>query len=256
MYPILIQIGSVTLYSFGLLVAFAFLAGTFWAMKRAESAGESGDSYLQAVFWIVLSGFIGARLLYAAYFPGIYLEEPLKILTDRGGFVWYGGLISAIVVSLVYVKIKKISLARFGDIMIVPAALGLAIGRIGCFVSGCCYGKPTELPWGVQFPHYHETYPMFVHPTQLYESAALFLFTLILWKMEKRFRMPGQTTCLFFIGYGLIRFIIEYFRGDGVYWIGHLLTASQLFSLIGIAGGLLAMIFLARRSGYRLKPIA
>ena len=102
------------------------------------------------------------------------------------GLVWYGGLIAALVTAIWFVRCKKLSLAQFGDILVIPAGFGLAIGRIGCFLSGCCYGRPTHMPWGVQFPPGHETYPSYVHPTQLYESFSLVLFTLFLVWFEQK----------------------------------------------------------------------
>lgn len=246
MHPILIQFGPVTLYTYGLLVALAFTVGTLWAYARAKQAGENPDNYLQAIIWIILCGFTGARLLYVIYYPELYLNDPLKIIFDRGGLVWYGGLISAVIASLVFAKMKKLSIPKFGDILLAPAALGLAIGRLGCFAAGCCYGKATTAFLGVQFPPGHETHPAHVHPTQLYESIALIVLVALLQRVYKRSPMPGTTMALFFIGYGIIRFIIEYFRGDTVYWVDHLLTASQVLSLIGVAGGLITLFVLKR----------
>ncbi len=238
MHPVFLHLGPITLYSYGLLVALAFLTGSLWAMARARQAGENADLYLQGIFWMMLLGFIGARVLYVIYFPQFYLTHPLSILLDRGGLVWYGGLVSAVAAFIVYARIKNINIFKFGDILAIPAALGLAIGRIGCFMSGCCYGKPTMLPWGVQFPVGHETYPLHVHPTELYESAALLVLMVLLLRLERHSKISGMTLSLFFVGYGIIRFLIEYLRGDVVYWIGHYLTASQVFSVFGILVGL------------------
>jgi phosphatidylglycerol---prolipoprotein diacylglyceryl transferase len=248
MHPLLFKMGPLTLYSYGILVALAFMVGTLWTTSRAAKAGENVDQYLQAIFWIMVAGFTGARLLYVIYFPSLYLHHPLQILLDRGGLVWYGGLVAALMASLLFVWLKKISIWKFGDILVVPAAVGLAIGRVGCFMSGCCYGKQTLLPWGVEFPPGHETYPFHVHPTQLYESFALILLALLLEMVYRRSKTVGTTMSLFFIGYGIIRFLIEYLRGDVVYWIGHLFTASQVFSLLGVVGGLIMLY------GFRKKP--
>jgi len=241
MHPILFHVGPVTFYTYGVLVALAFVVGTLWTLKRAQAAGEDPDTYLEGVFWILVAGFVGARLLYVVYFPDLYLHHPLRIVLDRGGLVWYGGLVGAMLATLVFVKWRRVSLPRLGDIVLPPAALGLAVGRIGCLMSGCCYGRPTHLPWGIQFPPGHETYPMWVHPTQLYESFSLVALTLILAWLYRRVKTPGVVMSLFFIGYGLIRFVIEFYRGDVVYWVGHSLTASQVFSLVGIVGGLICL---------------
>ncbi len=250
MNPILFQLGPITLYSFGLLVALGFIVGTLWVMKRAKAAGHNVDLYLQAILWIILSGFIGARLLYVVYFPDMYWAEPQRILLDRGGLVWYGGLVTSIMAGVLFARLKKLPLPQFADIIMPPAALGLAIGRIGCFFSGCCYGRETDGPFGVHFPFFHETYPNAVYPTQLFESAALIVLIFLLNRVYKTSKTPGVTAAGFFIGYGVIRFVIEYFRGDVVYWVDNLLTASQVFSLIGILGGIIT-IFLLKNTPHR-----
>ncbi len=256
MHPILFHIGSLTIYTYGVLVALGFMVGSLWVAQRAKEAGENVDLYLQGILGIIIAGFIGARVLYVIYFPQTYLEHPIRIILDRGGLVWYGGLIAAGITSFCIMKLNKLSIAKFGDIVMVPAALGLAIGRIGCFMAGCCYGKPTNMPWGVQFPPYHLTYPAFVHPTELYESASLILLTIILQSIYTRSKTPGVTMALFFVGYGIIRFTIEYLRGDVVYWIGHIFTASQVFSLIGILVGLLAIWFLKHQRATKSNTLS
>jgi phosphatidylglycerol---prolipoprotein diacylglyceryl transferase len=242
MHPILLELGPFTLYSYGLMVALGCLLGSVWIAKRAQQRGEDVDTYLQALVWIIVLGFIGARLLYVIYFPQFYFTHPASIIFDRGGLVWYGGLVTAVITALFYARVKKLSILRFADIVALPAALGLAIGRVGCFLAGCCYGKESHSPWAVQFPDTHETYPHLVHPTQLYESFALMMLIMILLQVERRSQRPGMITGLFFIGCAIIRFIIEYFRGDGIYWVGQILTASQVFSLVGVVVGLIFIL--------------
>ncbi len=256
MHPILVHIGSLTLYTYGLLVSLAFVIATLWILRNAEKNGEKPDNYLQAIFWILVSGFAGARLMYVVYFPKVYLHDPLRILLDRGGLVWYGGLTAAVITSLVFLKLKKISIPQFADKILPPAALGLAIGRIGCFLSGCCYGKPTHVPWAVQFPPGHETYPAWVHPTQLYETGGLILLVFFMMWLSRHTKTPGGVMSAFFIGYGIIRFIIEMFRGDVVYWVGNVLTASQVFSLIGIIGGVAFLLIAHSRNTPQLNGLS
>lgn len=248
MHPILFQLGPITLYSFGLLVALGFLLGGLWALNRAKAQGINPDDILELLFWLIVTGFVGARLLYVFYFPETYMVHPLNIITDRAGLVWYGGMLSAIVAIVLFQRRKKISLPQLTDILSAPAALGLAIGRIGCLMSGCCFGKACALPWAIHFPHSHQTYPLGVHPTQLYESLSLLLLIgLILW-LEKSMPRPGRSAATLLMGYGVIRFTVECFRGDVVYWVGHLLTASQVFSLLAFAVGLVWMMSISRPS--------
>ncbi len=236
-HPLLFQIGPLTVYTYGVLVALAFLLGALWVGHRTKSQGENPDLYFQAILWIGIVGFLGARLLHVLYYPEWYFSHPARILFERAGFVWYGGLISGTLTGLLFVRWKHLSLGTFADILVLPACLGVAIGRVGCFFAGCCFGKTTMGPWAVHFPLGHETHPLGVHPTQLYESFALLVLLFFLLRLEKHATKPGVTACAFFMGYGVIRFVIEFFRGDVIYWVGHLLTASQVFSLVGILMG-------------------
>ena len=244
MYPVLIHLGSFTLYTYGVLLALAFVLGTTWSLWRARHAGLDETFVLLLVGLVILCGMVGARLLYVAYFPDLYAADPMRILTDRGGLVWYGGVMGGLVGGLLTIRLSGQwpNLLKLLDLMSAPLVLGLAIGRLGCFASGCCYGHPTTMPWGVQFPPGHVTHPLVLHPTQLYESAAALLLLALLVGVAgldgRKQAWPGQATAVFLAGYGLIRFTLEFFRGDVVWWVAHVLSASQVISLlaIGLAG--------------------
>lgn len=251
MHPILFSAFGFSLYAYGLLVALACGTATLWGLRRARAKAMDETLFLQVLLWMFVGGFVGARLLYFAYDPSVYLHAPLRIILDRGGFVWYGGLIggglSVAIMALKY----RFSLWTFGDILASPTALGLAIGRVGCFLTGCCYGKPTTLPWGVVFPTGHPTHPLHVHPSQLYETALLLAFLPILAWVWRHKPTSGTTFATMCIGMGLIRFLIEWTRGDGLFWIGHWLTASQTISL-GVI--LLGIVVLFSRNRITLAP--
>ena len=256
MHPIAFYVGEIPIYSYGLLIALAILLGSFWAYKRGKQHGINDDSILNASLCLVLGGFVGARLLYVLYFPAVYLQHPIMILTDRGGLVWYGGLIGGITAGVIYYGLKKIplKLSEMADILILPAALGLVLGRIGCFLTGCCYGLPCKLPWAVKFPAGHPTYPQAVHPTQLYESGSVLLLLLLLIYLERKpdYR-PGNVFSFFLIGYGFIRFGVEALRGDALLIMG--LSSSQWFSLAAIIVGLVILIALHARRKYDNESI-
>jgi phosphatidylglycerol---prolipoprotein diacylglyceryl transferase len=244
MHPILFYIGDFPIYTFGLLVGSAFLAGTWLAMSRAKAWGYNPDIILAAACWVIGAGIIGARLFYVVFFPQLFLQNPIGSLFSRGGLVWYGGMISVIVTMGILAKVNRIPILRFLDIWSMPAALGLAIGRLGCLMAGCCYGAPCELPWAIQYPIGHETYPHHVHPSPLYETAALFILMALMGQYEKRHvhstDKTGMSAVWFLVGYGIIRFMGEYLRGDRLVWITQLnLSASQVISLGGILAGLL-----------------
>lgn len=226
------------MYSFGAMVALAFLAATWWGMHRAKQLGENPDTLLELGCWMVFSGLVGARLFYVIFFPAAFFADPIGVLFNQGGLVWYGGMIAVTLTMIWFAQAKKISLWRLMDIMAPPAALGLAIGRIGCLLAGCCYGGLSTLPWTIQYPVGHETHPHFVHPSPLYETIALLIVTALLGWMDRHKKFEGLTGWSFFVLYGIVRFVLEYYRGDRLVWIDMLnLSASQVISLAGVLLG-------------------
>ena len=209
MYPILFKIGPVQVYSYGVMLALAFLAAAFLAKRRASALGMKGDDILDLCVWLIVSGLIGGRLLFVLLNLDYYRENPFDALKLwQGGLVWYGGLIAAVLATVIFLSAKKMPILKTCDLMAPYVALGQSIGRIGCFLNGCCYGKAG-------------------HPTQLYESAAMFAVFLIL---RKRTPANGRTFFLYLILYSCIRFAIEFLRGDNpAVLMG--LTISQLISV-------------------------
>lgn len=255
MHPILFSIFDYPVYAYGVLIATAILLGYFWVLFKSKTLEYHADTYLMGVFWIITIGFIGARLLYVIYYPQSFIENPITILTERGGLVWYGGLIGGSLAGVVYVWLKKIKPMAFADLVTPPLLIGLVLGRIGCFLTGCCYGKPCKLPWAVQFPNPHQTYPHFLHPTQLYESGLAFVLLLGILGVSKlpfsQRLLDGWQFSIFLIGYGIIRFVVEMYRGDALL-IGPF-SASQWISLVsfGIGTLLYSLIWFRQR---RLNP--
>lgn len=245
MHPILFHVFGIPVYGFGIMVALAFLVGCFWMLHRAEKIGENPDLYMEGFFWIIIAGLVGARVCYLFFFPNLFLKDPIGSILNQGGLVWYGGMIAVTVVAWYFCKIKNISLMRFGDVLAPPAAIGLGIGRIGCLLAGCCFGAPCALPWAIQYPHNHESYPHLVHPSPIYETLAMMLVTgLLLW-VDKHKRFEGATTWMFFIFYGFVRFMLEYYRGDRLVWIQALnLSASQVISLLSVVFGFIMLLYL------------
>lgn len=225
MYPVLFNIGPVSVYSYGVMLALAFLVVAFLARRRAFALGGNGDAILDLCIWLIVSGVIGGRLLFILLNLDYYGEKPLDALKLwQGGLVWYGGLIAAIAASIIFLSAKKMPVLKTGDLMMPYVALGQSIGRIGCFLNGCCYGKATALPIGVTFSAAQGP----VHPTQLYESAAMLIVFLIL---RKRVPGNGRTLFLYLMMYSVIRFLIEFLRGDNpAVLMG--LTISQLISVV------------------------
>jgi phosphatidylglycerol:prolipoprotein diacylglycerol transferase len=223
MHPVLLRLGPVTIHTYGTLLAFGILLALWLAQRRAPAAGLDSDSVWNLGVYMVLSALMGAKvwLIFADW--NYYRQNPgdiFSLSTLQAGGVWYGGLLTALAVLLTYAWRKGLSFMRLGDVYAAPLALGHGLGRLGCFSAGCCYGKPTTVPWSVVFtdPYAHQIVgtPLGVHlhPTELYEAATEFISLFILLRMGLAKRPPGQVFGVYIFLYGLARGTIEFFRGD------------------------------------------
>ncbi len=212
MHPILFRIGSFELYTYGAFLALAFLTAIFLATRRAEREGLSAEFVADMGIVIILCSIVGARLFFILFYDLSYtLENPGELFRLRqAGLVYYGGLIFAVLGGIVYCRLKNVSVPLVLDIAAPSVAIGQAIGRIGCFMSGCCYGEPALAPWAVKFPNLDQLR----HPTQLYESFATFVIFLVLLWFWKRRKSTGQVAWLYAVLYAPARFFLEFFRGD------------------------------------------
>ena len=217
MKPILLHLGNFQLHSFGLLVALGFLAGLAAAARNVRKAGLNGELVYDLAPWLVGAGLVGARLLYViSYWDKDFAGQPLieTIAVWKGGLVFYGGLILAILVALWRVHSMKLPLWTMADALAPGVAIGHAFGRIGCLLNGCCYGRPSSLPWAIHFPPSHPTAGISVHPSQVYETLLnLTFFGLLMWGFGRR-RFSGQIFSFYLMGYAVLRAITEWFRGD------------------------------------------
>lgn len=249
MFPILWKIGDFTLYTYGGLLAVAFLAAVFLALKEARRVNIDPNIVMDLAFYILISALIGSRLFYVFTNWEEFRDQPMSIfLFWRGGLVFYGGLICAFIVGLWYVKKKRLKFAPLADLVAPSLALGQAIGRLGCFSAGCCYGKTTEIPWAVIFKDPHSLAPRNIplHPTQLYEALATFSIFLTLIIMRRQERFQGKLFWYYLLFYGAARFTIEFFRGDPRGWtIPQILSPAQALSILA-AGFALLMLWLKK----------
>src|SRR5690606_8880439 len=243
-------------YWYGILAAAGFLLGFRTASTRAPRAGISGDAVMGLAPWIIIGAVVGARVLYViSYWDEQFAGKPISaVFNMRTGLVFYGGLIGSSLGTILYCWKNKIHLSRMADVMAPSIALGHAFGRVGCFMTGCCYGKPCDLPWAVHFPEDHYTKGIGVHPTQLYESALNLMFYAGLAWIYRRRKFDGQVFAIYLIGYAVIRTVTEMFRGDYTqYYLGGIATPGQTVSIIILAAGL--ALWWKQRSG-RLTPPA
>lgn len=250
MYPELFSINSWTLHSYGLLLALGILLG-YWVSRnvakyRVIGGGISASKkFINYIFTgTVICAMIGARLAYVALSPGEYISAPYKILFFwEGGLVFFGGLAGGLVWVIYSASKWKVNLWKVADVLSVGLAVGLAIGRIGCFLAGCCYGKPTEIFIGVTFSHPAALCPTGIplHPTQLYSSLFMFILAGVLYlkiKKSESHTHAGSVFALYLIGHGLFRVGIEFLRGDfrGGVVVG--LTLTQWFAIIMVIVGM------------------
>jgi phosphatidylglycerol:prolipoprotein diacylglycerol transferase len=254
MYPRLLELGPITVYTYGVLLAAAYLLGLKLAMVRAKSRGLDEARVLDLGIYIIISALIGAKLLLFVTDFQTFKNDPRELLTlARSGGVFYGGLILAVVVALWYIRRVGLPLWTTCDMFAPGIALGHVIGRFGCLFAGCCYGKPTTEPWGItftdQFARDNVGTPLGVplHPTQLYEAGAELLILVFLLTTERKGRpFAGRTFWLYMLLYAVSRYIIEFFRGDERGTVG-IFSTSQFISVILAPLAIVMLIYLARR---------
>lgn len=252
MHPILVHFGSVTLYTYGFFLAMGFLAAVWFSKRNARFYDLKPDDISDLFFVILISGIVGARLLYVTINFDDFRAGPLDIFKLwNGGLVFFGGFIGAVTASIVTLRIKNLPFFKTADTIAPGVALGHGIGRLGCFFAGCCYGRQCDLPIAVQFSHPDSLAPLHVplHPTQIYMVAANLILFLILIFLQRRKRFHGMIFLSYIILYSVFRFIIEFFRGDfrgDVYF--EFLSISQGIGILAIVIAVAAMIKLALSS--------
>jgi len=256
MYPELFRIGNFPINTYGVFLAIAFLCAILIAVRLARRDGLPSEKIYDLSLWMLLAGLIGSKILMLFTEPD-YRDNPALLLSLdflRSGGVFYGGLLGAVLAGYFLMKRYKLPWWKTADACAPGIAVANFFGRQGCFAAGCCWGKPTSLPWGVKFTeqgHQITGVPIdaYLHPTQLYESFAMLLAFLFLLWLHKRKRFDGQVILAYALLYSAIRFSIEFVRDDprgDVFGLTSLtgLSTSQLISLVI---GIWALILLIRR---------
>lgn len=240
MHQIAFYVGSVAIHWYGVLIAVGFLLGLWTASRRSVHDGLRGEVVADLGPWLILAALVGSRLLFVITYWREFAGKPLwQIFNTRaGGLVFHGGLIAAALTTVFYARWKRLPVWKLADALAPSIALGHAFGRLGCFTHGCCYGRPTGLPWAVHFPADHVTYPAGVHPTQLYEAAVnLLLYAFLAWQYRRK-QFPGQTFAVYLSVYSVLRFGLEFLRGDyQTYYFGWM-TVGQVTSLVLLGLGI------------------
>lgn len=261
MYPELFRIVSFPINTYGVFLALAFLCAILITVKLAARDGLPREKIYDLCLWMLLSSLIGSKILMLFTEPE-YRDHPSQLLSLdflRSGGVFYGGLIGAVLTGYFLMRRYNLPWWKTADACAPGIAIGNFFGRQGCFAAGCCWGKPTTLPWGVKFTELgHEVTGVptdaYLHPTQLYESFAMLLvFFFLLW-LHKHRRFSGQVILFYTLLYSVIRFGIEFLRDDprgDVFGLTTLtgLSTSQIISIVVGAGALLLLIVRWRKTG-------
>jgi phosphatidylglycerol:prolipoprotein diacylglycerol transferase len=234
MHPILFKLGPFELHAYGAMLALSFFLGILLASRRGPARGISPDFIVDVSFGIVLASIVGSRLMYVVFHREEIASFLDVIAVWKGGMTMYGGVLAAMAVSWLYAWRRKISFLDLADTMAPSLALGLMVTRVGCFLNGCCYGKPTDSFLGVQFPFQNVVGSSFnspLHPTQLYSSFAGLLVLLILLLADRRPSARGHLFALYLMLASVARFILDLFRyyEANAYVLGPL-TLSQVIS--------------------------
>ncbi len=224
MFPTVLRLGGFRLATYGVLVASGYLLGISWLSRRREAMGLDEPGFWNIVYVLFFGAILGGKLLYLGVEWRAVLDGRIHPLQDfRYGFVFFGGVLGSCLTGLVWCRREGLSFARIADYIGVALPMGHAVGRWGCLAAGCCYGRPTALPWGIRFSNPESLvdpalFGVPLHPTQLYESAAdaavAALAYQVLKRVEAKRLWPGAAFAVYFGAYSCARFVLESFRGD------------------------------------------
>ena len=246
MYPELFTIFGITIYTYGLMVAVGFFTGMTYIIKHTSNIPVKKDQMYDFLFYLIIFSIIGARLLYVLVNIDFFIQHPADIIKVwQGGLVFYGGFITAILYAVWYCKYKKIDIKKLADVFAPALALGHAFGRIGCFFSGCCYGKETQC-----FISINNKYP-----TQIMEAVGNLIIFFVLHKLYKKSHKNGYIFLLYLVLYSVLRFLIEFLRGDdrGTFFLG--LSPAQNISLVIFVIAVILLIS-SKKNSDNLKKMA
>jgi phosphatidylglycerol:prolipoprotein diacylglycerol transferase len=248
LFPKLISIGWFTVSTYGVLVASGLVTGLYVASRLSEREGLNKDDIYNLGVYVALAGIIGSKLALIVQEWDTYISSPRQLFSMellQSGGVFYGGLVLAIAVGIWYTRRRHIPFLKTADAFAPGIAIGHALGRLGCFSAGCCWGLPTSLPWGVTFTNTYSNeivgVPLNVplHPTQLYEAAAEFVIFLLLYTQYRKKQFDGQMLGWYLILYPTARFLVEFLRshvGEAMLF-GGTVSDAQAVSLLLVGTG-------------------
>jgi phosphatidylglycerol:prolipoprotein diacylglycerol transferase len=220
MFPVLLKYGPIQIFTYGFFLALAFLSAIYLSAQEGKRQGLPPARFYDLCFYIVLGALVGSRLLYVFLELPTFIKHPLKIFALwEGGLVFHGGLVMAFAVAFYYMRRHNLPWRQSFDALAVGMPVGQVLGRVGCFMAGCCYGAPSHLPWAVTFTNPESLCPIRepLHPSQLYEAGLLLGVFGIIYYLRTRKRFNGQLVLTYFMLAGLVRFGVEFVRHPADY---------------------------------------
>lgn len=252
---------TIVIYSYGFLIALGALLGYFYTAYEAKKQFDFPyHKTQQLILWIIIAAVVGGKFFIFFEDPGYYAANPSALLQNFGnGFVFYGSLLFAIPTMLLFFQINKLPLLPMLDIAAILACITHGLGRLGCFMAGCCYGVPTNGPVAVTFTDlkaHAEPLNTPLHPTQLYASIYIAMIAVVLLIIKRHQKFQGQLFMLYLMMYSIGRSVIEIYRGDisRGYVIGDIVTNSQFFSAVVFIAALVIYLKLKRSAKYQIRP--
>lgn len=265
MHPTILELGPLTLHSYGLMIAIGFITILYFMQRDARKVGVDPQAIGDMAFWTLIIGVIATRFTHIVMFPQHYTwDDPFGwIDVRRGGLVFQGAIPAAVLYVSWSLKRRNLSFRTVADVVMPYVPVAQAFGRGGCFLKGCCHGnRADQLPWAIRFPEgspafntHQQHFPDFpvdatwsfpVHPTQIYSICLLLGMCGLLLLLRKKRTFEGVTFPAYFAFYGVCRFIVEIYRGDGNpthRWLGFDFSTQQLFCLGMIVFGIAAWYF-------------
>ncbi len=253
MHPDLFKIGPIVVHSYGTLLMLGFISGILLSRREARRLGASPDLPLDLGVWILIASVVFARALFVAMNWVDFSPYPLSVffVWREGGLSYHGGLLGGVLAVLAFAHRYQLSFWLLADIMTPGLALGYGIARFGCLLNGCCYGAPTDLPWGIRFPYYADSQVLTEpsHPTQIYSALGSFLILALLMLVRTRLSGRGQLFCLYLVLYAPMRAFIEVFRkGYTAQVLFDGLTQGQVASALIFISAAACFIILGKRT--------
>jgi phosphatidylglycerol:prolipoprotein diacylglycerol transferase len=254
MYPVLIQLGTFELRSYGIIVALSFFLALWLSAREAKRSGLDPALVHDFAFYALLGGIVGARIYYVVFSnPAYFVQKPWEIVAVwHGGIGIIGALLGGFLTALWYCRKKQLSFWRFADTLAPGVALGQAAGVIACLLNGDSYGKPADVAWAITYTDPRALAPLNIplHPVEIYEMAAYLLLFLLVWQTRGKYKTPGFVFLTYLTGYGAARFAVEFFRGNPAIFAWGI-PAAQVFGVVLVLAAIAGFYVLGQARAHR-----